>query len=78
MIPKLEAVYNLLDDLLKVCGSSAEMFFLSAYQGLAFKVPKGEDLEQTEYGQMAKKLAKQLGLEWAESMDLKRASVKIY
>jgi hypothetical protein len=41
-------------------------------------VPKGEDLEQTEYGQTAKKLAKQLGLDWAESADLKKASVKIY
>jgi hypothetical protein len=51
-IPKLEAVYNLLDDLLKVCGGSAEMFFLSAYQGLAFKVKDDYELQPEQAEKM--------------------------
>lgn len=51
-IPKLQPVINLLDDLLKVCGGSAEMFWLSAYQGLAFEVQEGYDLSPDD----AKKL----------------------
>jgi hypothetical protein len=47
-LPKLESVYNLLDDLLKVSGGGAEMFFLSAYQGLAFKVQDGFNLEPAD------------------------------
>lgn len=39
-------------------------------------VPKGEDLRQTEYGQMAKKTAKSIGLPWGNDTEL--ATVKIY
>lgn len=45
-IPKLEAVYNLLDDLVKICGGSAEMFWLSAYQGIVFNVKDGYTLDE--------------------------------
>lgn len=38
-------------------------------------VTKGMDLEQTEYGQMAKKLAKELGLDWAYD---RKANLVIY
>ena len=42
----------------------------------AVNVPKDKDLEQTEYGQMAKKLAKEIPLDWGS--DDKPASVVIY
>ena len=38
--PRLEAVYNLLDDLIKVVGGSAEMFWRSADRGFQFDVDK--------------------------------------
>ena len=42
----------------------------------SISVPKGEDLAQTEYGQMAKKIANEIPLDWASS-DMP-ASVVIY
>ena len=42
----------------------------------SINVPKGQDLDQTEYGQMAKKLAKEIPLDWAS--DDQPASVVIY
>lgn len=47
-IPKLEPVFNYLQDLLKVVGGSAEMFWLGAYQGLVFNVKEGYELGETE------------------------------
>lgn len=44
--PKLEAVYNDLQDLLKIVGGSAEMFWLGAYQGLVFNVKDGYSLDE--------------------------------
>lgn len=49
-------------------------------QGLGSKslsVPKDMDLDQTEYGQMAKRLAKKLGLDWASDDD-SPACIRIY
>lgn len=43
----------------------------------SISVPKDKDLDQTEYGQMAKRLAKNLGLDWAND-DLLPASIVIY
>lgn len=43
----------------------------------SISVPKDLDLDQTEYGQMAKKIGKQLGLSWASDQD-EPASVVIY
>lgn len=40
-------------------------------------VPKGLDLDQTEYGQLAKRLGKDLGMSWA-SDDSERGSLVIY
>lgn len=36
--PKLEPVYNYIQDLMKIVGGSAEMFWRGAYQGLVFNV----------------------------------------
>lgn len=43
-VPKLEAVINLLDDLLKISGGGAEMFWLGAYQGMVFNVKDNYNL----------------------------------
>jgi hypothetical protein len=51
---------------------------LSGVGSKSVSVPKGEDLAQTEYGQTAKKLAKQLGLDWATADGTQRASVTVY
>ncbi len=39
-IPRLQPIYNLLDDILKIAGSSAETFWLSANRGLQVDVDK--------------------------------------
>jgi len=44
-VPALEPVYNLLDDLLKVVGGSAEMFWLSSRQGLNINVQDDAELD---------------------------------
>lgn len=41
---RLESVYNVLDDILKVTGGSAEMFWLSANRGLHINVDKDMEL----------------------------------
>ncbi|KKL47182.1 hypothetical protein LCGC14_2338110, partial [marine sediment metagenome] len=43
-IPRLQKVFNLLDDLMKVVGGSSEMFWLNARQGLQMDVDKDMDL----------------------------------
>ncbi len=45
---RLEAVYNVLDDILKVTGGSAEMFWLSANRGLHIDVDKDMDLKKDD------------------------------
>jgi len=41
-------------------------------------VPKGKDLDQTEYGQMAKNLGKILGLDWSDENEKGTAEVVIF
>lgn len=45
-MPKLEAVFNELQDIIKVVGGSAEMFWLGAYQGIVFNVKDGYELTE--------------------------------
>lgn len=45
---RLQAVYNVLDDVLKVTGGSAEMFWLSANRGLHIDVDKEMDLKKDD------------------------------
>jgi hypothetical protein len=45
---RLEPVYNLLDDLLKVTGSSAETFWLTANRGMQVDVDKEMDLNEED------------------------------
>lgn len=45
---RLEAVYNVLDDILKVTGGSAEMFWLSANRGLHVNVDKDMELKKED------------------------------
>jgi len=45
--PKLEAPFNYIHDLYKTVGSSAEMFWLGAYQGLVFSVDGEKTLNVT-------------------------------
>lgn len=44
--PRLEPIFNDLQDLLKVVGGSAEMFWLGAYQGIVFNVKDGYTLDE--------------------------------
>lgn len=43
-IPRLEFVYNLLDDILKVAGGSAELFWILANRGMQVNVDKDMDM----------------------------------
>lgn len=43
-IPRLQRVYNLLEDLIKVVGGGSEMFWLNARQGLQMDIDKDMDL----------------------------------
>lgn len=44
-VPRLEKVYNLLEDLMKVVGGSAETFWLTSNRGLQIDVDKDMDLK---------------------------------
>lgn len=46
--PRGERVWNLMDDLLKVCGGSAEMFWLAANRGMQMDVDKDMDLDEDD------------------------------
>lgn len=46
--PRLESVYNLLDDLLKVAGGSAETYWLTANRGMQMDVDKEMDLSEDD------------------------------
>lgn len=46
--PRSERVWNLMDDLLKVCGGSAEMFWLAANRGMQMDVDKDMDLDDDD------------------------------
>lgn len=45
---RLEGIYNVLDDILKVTGGSAEMFWLNANRGLHVNVDKDMDLQKDD------------------------------
>jgi hypothetical protein len=55
-IPALEAVYNRLDDLEKVVGSSAEMFWMGAYRGLAAVLRDEYHLTEAELARMEEQI----------------------
>lgn len=55
-IPRLQPVWNLLHDLLKVTGGSAEMFWRGGYQGLQFDVDKDSTLTEEEIADMDEQL----------------------
>mgnify|MGYP003896996943 CR=1 FL=1 len=46
--PRLESVYNLLDDLLKVVGGSAETYWLTSNRGMQINVDKDMKLSETD------------------------------
>lgn len=47
-IPRLERVCNLIDDIFKVAGGSAEMFWMSSNRGMQVDVDKEMDLDPTD------------------------------
>lgn len=47
-IPRLEPVYNLLDDLLKVAGGSAETYWLTANRGMQMDIDKDMTLDTAD------------------------------
>lgn len=55
-IPRLLPVYNLLDDLLKVCGGSAETFWLVGNRGLHIDVDKEMELNASDAEDLAEEL----------------------
>lgn len=55
-IPRLAQVYNLLDDLLKVAGGSAEVFWLSGRQGLQADIDKDLELDAADAAALSDEL----------------------
>lgn len=53
---RLEAVYNDLDDLLKVCGGAAEMFWLAGNRGLHINVDKDMEMDQKDADNLAEEV----------------------
>lgn len=51
--PRLERVYNLLDDLQKVCGGSAEMFWQNAFRGFQADMDKEMELDPDDEKQLS-------------------------
>lgn len=51
--PRLEAIFNRLDDIEKITGGSAEMFWLGAYRGLQADIDKDMDLDPTDEKQLS-------------------------
>ena len=47
-LPRLQKVYNLLDDMLKVAGGSAETFWLTSNRGMQFDVDKDAMLDEDD------------------------------
>lgn len=46
--PRLRSIYNRLDDIEKIVGSSAEAFWRNVFAGMAFTAPPEADLSQTK------------------------------
>lgn len=55
--PRLERVYNLLDDLIKVTGGSAETFWLTANRGLHIDVDKEMELDKDDEKNLSDEVA---------------------
>lgn len=53
---RLEAIYNTLDDLLKVAGGSAETYWLTANRGMHVDVDKEMDLDETDADKLSDEL----------------------
>lgn len=54
--PRIERVYNLLDDILKVAGGSAETFWLTANRGLHIDIDKEMELDPTDAANLSAEL----------------------
>ncbi len=54
--PRIERVWNLLDDLLKVCGGTAETFWLAAYKGFQIDVDKEMELAPEDEQMLSEEL----------------------
>lgn len=54
--PRLEPVFNRLDDLEKVVGGSAEMFWLAANRGMQVDVDKEMDLDEDDEQELTKEI----------------------
>lgn len=52
-IPRLQKVFNLLDDLIKIVGGAGETFWLNARQGLQMDVDKDMDLSEPDAAALA-------------------------
>lgn len=50
--PRMERVWNLLDDLEKVTGGGAEAFWLRAHQGYQFDVDKDLEMDEPDYADL--------------------------
>jgi len=54
--PRLEAVYNLFDDLAKVTGGSAEFFWKTADRGIHWDINKDMEIEQTNEDELGEEV----------------------
>lgn len=54
--PRGERVWNLMDDLLKVCGGSAEMFWLAANRGMQMDVDKEMELNEDDEDNLSQEI----------------------
>lgn len=54
--PRMERVYNVLDDLLKVTGGSAETFWLTANRGLHVDIDKDLEIDPTDASALASEI----------------------
>jgi hypothetical protein len=54
--PRLECVYNLLDDLLKVVGGSAETYWMTANRGLQIDIDKDMELDKDDAANLSAEL----------------------
>lgn len=53
---RLESVYNVLDDLMKVCGGSAETFWLAGNRGMQVDIDKDVEMEDTDANDLAEEI----------------------
>jgi hypothetical protein len=53
---RMECVYNLLDDVLKLAGGSAELFWITANRGLHVDIDKDMELDADDAGELSKEI----------------------